>query len=171
MKMKKTKCIGIGEEPEDQELHIRKIKRCKEYKYLGSSIWKGTSRKDIYRQIQQVRRCMLVLNSLLWFEKNTLKTKMTLYRAVVEPNLIYGAECWQLTENDKKSIETTEIEERALAQIETYAERRNKTNIMTKRVYISVGRIETRHLVWYEHVMRMGKERWTRRALEYTPST
>ena len=45
----KTEYLKVEEQTEDPELHIHEIKRCSEYKYLGSIISKeGNSKKDIY---------------------------------------------------------------------------------------------------------------------------
>ena len=35
---------------------------------------------------------------------------MTIYQSAVEPILTYGVECWQLTREDKKLIDTAEMD-------------------------------------------------------------
>ena len=48
-------------------------------------------------------------NSLLWSNKMKLQTKLTVYISIVEPILTYGCECWQLSDKEKKMIETVEM--------------------------------------------------------------
>ncbi|XP_030754536.1 uncharacterized protein LOC115881259 [Sitophilus oryzae] len=50
----KTEYLKVGEEQtEDPELHIHEIKRCSEYKYLGSIVSEEGNSKDIYSRVQQ----------------------------------------------------------------------------------------------------------------------
>ena len=37
------------------------------------------------------------------------------------------------------------------------------------RIFTTAERIESRQLLWCGHVMRMGKKRWPKKALTYTP--
>ncbi|XP_030746170.1 uncharacterized protein LOC115874999 [Sitophilus oryzae] len=39
----------------------------------------------------------------------------------------------------------------------------------TRRIYTSTDNIESRQLLWYGHVKRVGWERWPKRAMEYRP--
>ncbi|KAF2886445.1 hypothetical protein ILUMI_19728, partial [Ignelater luminosus] len=101
--MDKTEYLRIGDQ-EDPKLEIRHIKETKEFKYLGSIIsQEEASTKDTQSRLQQGQKCISILNSLLWSSKIKLKTKMTIYRTIVEPIMTYGSECWQLTAKDKKN--------------------------------------------------------------------
>ncbi|XP_030750155.1 uncharacterized protein LOC115877946 [Sitophilus oryzae] len=53
----KTEYLKVGEEQtEDPKLHIHEIKRCSEYKYLGSIISEEeNSKKDIHSRVQQAK--------------------------------------------------------------------------------------------------------------------
>ncbi|XP_060534529.1 uncharacterized protein LOC132706947 [Cylas formicarius] len=142
MNMQKTEYMKVGgkHEHEDRELYIRKIKRATNYKYLGSVIMEeGNSKTGIQNRAQQGRRATQALNSLLWSNGTKIGTKIRIYEAVVEPILTYGAECWQMTKNDKKVIDMVEMD--------------------FLRRACQVSRVE----------QRMNDERWPKRALKYTP--
>lgn len=63
------------------------------------------------------------------------------------------------------------VEEESVQNIQIRTFWKEEIRGKTKRVYTSVDVIETRQLFWYRHVLRMGKERWPTRALEYVTPT
>ncbi|XP_060529935.1 uncharacterized protein LOC132704141 [Cylas formicarius] len=174
LNMQKTEYMKVGgkHEDEDPELYVRKIKRATNYKYLGSVITEeGNSKTDIQNGAQQGRRATQALNSLLWSTGIKIGTKIRIYEAVVEPILTYGAECWQMTKNEKKVIDSVQIDFlRRARQVSRVKHVRNEEiRRRTGRIHTSTDRIETRQLIWYGHVQRMNDERWPKRALKYTP--
>ena len=111
MNIEKTEYLKIGDEAEDAELKLHEVKRCNEFKYLGTIISEeGTTKRDLHNRTQQAKRAVRTLNSLLWSNKIRIKTKMTIDIAIVEPILTYGSECWQFSKEDKKKIETVEMD-------------------------------------------------------------
>lgn len=173
--LKKTEYLVVGNVESDPELEInRNIKKCNEFKYLGSIFSReGTSRKDIHHRTQQGRNSIRILNSLLWSNQIKLSTKMTIYQSIVEPILTYGSECWQLSAKDRKGIETVEMDYLRRACRVSRLDRIPNEDIRrrTKRVFTSSDRIESRQLIWYGHVMRMTDERWPKRILNYVPQS
>lgn len=172
MNVSKTEYLRVGEEDEDPDLQLRQIRKSEEYKYLGSIISnKGSSVQDIRYRLQQGHKSVRVLNSLLWSNRISLKTKLTIYRAIVEPILTYGSECWQLTESSRRKIDAVEMDflrrSCRISRLEHIPniEIRQRTN----RIFRTTERIETRQLIWYGHVRRMEEHRWPRKAFEYTP--
>lgn len=99
-------------------------------------------------------------------------TKMTIYKAIVEPILTYGCECWQFSRKDKKAIETVEMDYLRRACGISKIEHIPNIEIrrQTGRIHTSADRVETKQLMWYGHLMRMKEERWPKRALQYEPS-
>ena len=170
----KTEYLVIGENDSDPEVEINtSIKKCNEYKYLGSFIsQEGTSKKDVTYRAHQGRKSIRSMNALLWSNQIKLETKMTIYKSIVEPILTYGAECWQLTMKNKQLIETVEMDYLRRACRVSRLEHIPNQDIRrrTNRVYTTVDRIEARQLIWYGHVMRMSDDRWPKEALKYVPS-
>lgn len=170
--MTKTEYLKIGDDQEDPELEIRNLKRTSEFKYLGSIISEeGTSRRDIQGRLQQGQKTISLLNPLLWSSKIKLKTKITIYRVIVETIMTYGSECWQLTAKDKNNIGTTEMDflRRACRVSRMEHVRNEEIRRRTRQVYSTVDRVETKQLIWYGHVMRMTETRWPKKALNYKP--
>ena len=171
----KTEYLKVGEEQtEDPELHIHEIKRCSEYKYLGSIISEeGNSKKDIHSRVQQGKKVIGLLNPLLWSNKTSIQTKIRIYKAIVDPILTYGAECWQFTAKERRMVESVEMDFlRRACRISRMEHIRNEEiRQRTRRIYTSTDNIESRQLLWYGHVKRMGGERWPKRAMEYRPQS
>lgn len=169
----KTEYLRIGEEQEDPDVQLRELKKCEEYKYLGSMISsEGTSNDDIRYRVQQGQKCVRIFNSLLWSNHIKINTKMTIYRAIVEPILTYGSECWQLSGRNRKRVETVEMDYIRRASRVSRLERIPNQEIRrrVKRTYTTIDRIETRQLLWYGHVMRMEENRWPKKAMKYVPA-
>ena len=169
----KTEYLKVGDQQEeDPDLHLHKLKKCSQFKYLGSIISAdGTSKKDIENRTQQGKKAIRLLNSLLWSTKIKLKTKMTIYTTIVEPILTYGCECWQITEKGKKMVDTVEMDFlRRSCNISKLQHVRNEDiRRETRRVLTTAERVESKQLLWYGHMMRMEETRWTKRAFRYMP--
>ena len=69
------------------------LKRVDDYKYLGSYI--STSAKDFNTRKDMAWSACNDLNKI-WTSKLDTKIKVDIYRATVEPILLYGSETWTL---------------------------------------------------------------------------
>lgn len=173
MNMSKTEYLPVGSTQGDPDLQIKRVRRCRQYKYLGSIISDdGTTKEDIRNRVQQGKKATRILNSLLWSDKINLNTKLTIYKAIVEPILTYGCECWQLTDRQEKTIEAVEMDylRRSCRISRTEHIRNEDIRRRTGRVYTTAERIQTTQLLWYGHVMRMEQDRWPKKALMYQPT-
>lgn len=174
LNMTKTEYMKVGGhgEIEDTELQIRELRRTDCYKYLGSILSaEGTTKKDIEHRIQQGKKVTQALNSLLWSKNMRVVTKIKIFEAIVEPILTYGAECWQMSISDKEKIDVVEMDFlRRACRISRLDRVRNEDiRRRTGRIFTTSERIESRQLIWYGHVQRMGDQRWPKRAMKYTP--
>lgn len=168
----KTEYLRVGGQAEDLQLAQGVIRSTQEFKYLGSIISaQGNSAKDIQHRVAQGRRCTQTLNSLLWSAKIKMKTKLMIYKAIVEPVLTYGAESWQITSKERNKIQAVEMDYlRRSCRVSKLQHIRNEEIRRRTGMEVTVNdRIDTRQLIWYGHVMRMTNERWPRRVLEYIP--
>jgi hypothetical protein len=50
------------------------------------------------------------LNGILWGEDIRKERKLIIYNALIKSSLLYGAETWSLTENNKRRVEDTEMD-------------------------------------------------------------
>jgi hypothetical protein len=73
------------------------IRDCVRFKYLGVTITKeGTSTEEIDHKIIQGRTVIGKLNSVLWNDKITMKTKKMIFSTVLESIVTYGSETWKI---------------------------------------------------------------------------
>ncbi|KAK3727910.1 hypothetical protein RRG08_053982 [Elysia crispata] len=69
-----------------------------QFKYLGSNVTAdGGANKDI---IGKARNAFRMLNPVWKSQQYKLNTKLKLYRSCVLSTLLYGSECWRMTESD-----------------------------------------------------------------------
>jgi hypothetical protein len=98
----KTKIQNIGTGSPDTSLTINneKVEAVTEFSYLGSLQTNGAdSTADCQRHIGMAANTMKTL-SRVWNQRNlSLKTKFRIYSTCVLPVLLYGSECWTLSQN------------------------------------------------------------------------
>jgi hypothetical protein len=83
------------------------------------------------------------------------------YNALIKSSLLYGSETWRLTENNKRRVETTEMN--ALRRSSRIS-RKERIRSVTIRQQIEledtiIKEIEQNQLTWYGHVQRMAEGR------------
>lgn len=170
--MDKTKYLIVEGDGHDLDMENDNIKKCEEIKYLGVTITnKGTSEKDIYNKLNQGKKAIGMLNSILWSDQITKNTKKTIYNVIIESIATYASETWEMTEKHKKKFLTLQMDflrrSCRVSKLEhiTNEEIRNRMNIDST----IVDTIEQKRLIWYGHVKRMPLERWPRKMYEWIP--
>jgi len=84
---------------------------CQEYKYVGVILdTSGTDDKEIRSRVMVARKCITCLNGTLWSKDKRKERKFNTYNALIKSSLLYGAETWRLTENNKRRVEATEMD-------------------------------------------------------------
>jgi len=107
----KTEQLTIGSEGNDMIIDHNKIKDCTQFKYLGVIITKeGNSNEDIDNKIIQGRKAIGKLNSVLWNDKITLKTKKIIFSTIVESIVTYGSETWGINKINEKRLKALEMD-------------------------------------------------------------
>ena len=148
------------------------LKSVDEFVYLGSLISndKGTA-KDIQRRLGQARGTFAQLHNIWRSNIYSLRTKIRLFKTLVRPVLLYGAECWRMTKLDLGRVSA--FHNRCLRRIC----RIFWPNIISdKDLYIKTGcsgigvEIKRRRLKLLGHVLRMPPSRIPKVALKWTPA-
>ena len=96
---------------------------------------------------------------------------MNIYNTLIKSSLLYGAETWRLTENNKRRVEATEMDVlRRSFRISRKERIRNVT--IRKQTGLEepiIKEIEQNQLTWYSHVQRMAEGRLPKIALKWMP--
>jgi len=110
-------------------------------------------------------------NFLRTFRGNLTVPFSRFYNALIKSSLLYGAETWRLTENNKRRVEAAEMD--ALRRSSRISRKERIRNV-TIRQQIGleetiIKEIEQNQLTWYGHVQRMAVERLPKIALKWMP--
>ncbi|XP_030746574.1 uncharacterized protein LOC115875294 [Sitophilus oryzae] len=142
-------------------------------KYLGVTFDKsGKDDNEICSRIVKTRNAIKCLNKN---EKRSNEIgkdrKLRIYDAIIKSNLLFGAETWRLTENNKRKLLVVEMDAiRRSARTSRLDRVRNETmrDKMGRQKTI-VEEIESAQLKWYGHVRRMDNTRLPQKVLNWLP--
>lgn len=168
----KTKYMVTGEHGKDLCIGNDKIQLCDDFKYLGFTVSKeGTSNKDINNKINQGKRVINMLNSILWNSQLSKKTKKNIYSTIIESIVTYGSEVWELTQKNRRRLLTIQMDFlRRSCRISRLHHIRNdeiKDKMEIKKDIIDT--VERKQLQWYGHLLRMPEERWPKQVYKWIP--
>ncbi|XP_048757722.2 uncharacterized protein LOC125668029 [Ostrea edulis] len=169
---KKTKTMQFVPAPPQIKLENENLEEVNEFTYLGSTISKNNAtEKDITNRLQKAKASFHQLNKIWRTSSISEKTKIRLYQSNVLSVLLYGAECWRITQKDNQRL--SGFHTKCLRKIcKIYWPRK----ISNKDLYKRTGQkdlitmIKQRQFRWLGHVIRKGNESITKTALKWTPA-
>ena len=98
------------------------------------------------------------------------KSKLIIYKTILKPILLYGAESWSLTTKTQSCLQAAEMRVLRLIKGVTRLDKCRNTDIREElSVKPLLDEIERNKLKWYGHVMRMGEERLPKKYLLWQP--
>jgi len=102
----KTKVMSICSTTNSQIfVNSEPLEQVDDFTYLGSIISKdNAAQKDIQARLGKARGAFARQKSIWKSTQYSTGTKIKLYNSVVKPVLLYGSECWRVTQNDMKKI-------------------------------------------------------------------
>ena len=102
---KKTKTMQLTETPLPVELENENLEEVEEFTNLVSIMSKSNATvKDITNRLQKAKSSFVQLNKV-WRSPNiSEKTKIKIYHSNVLSVLLYGAECWRVTQRDSQNL-------------------------------------------------------------------
>ena len=100
-----------------------------------------------------------------------MKTKFRVYRALIEPIVLYGAESWTLTDKIKEKLDVFDREcIRTILGI-SWEDRINNEDLKEKSRQLSMSeKAASRIIRWAGHVFRMDNKRLARRVERWQPT-
>lgn len=147
-----------------------------EFVYLGTSITNTNNvSSEIKRRITLANRCYYGLNRQLSSRALSRRTKLSLYKTLILPVLLYGAEAWTMTAADEQSLGTFErkILRKIFGPICVDGEYARRMNHQLYELYDDVDlvrRVKIQRLRWLGHVVRMDEETPARKVFDSAPS-
>jgi len=84
---------------------------------------------------------------------------LNIYNVLIKSSLLYGAETWRLTQNNKRRVEATEMD---VLRRSSRISRKDRIRNVTVRQQIGleetiIKEIEQNQLIWYGQVQRMAE--------------
>ena len=147
----------------------------KDFIYLGSSINSDNDISlEIRRRITLANRCYFGLSKQLSKKALSWRTKICLYKSLILPVLLYGAETWTLTSSDEQALGVFErkILRKIYGPFCDRGEWRIRWNQELYDIYDDIDvvkRIKIQRLRWLGHVARMDSSNPVRKVFESEP--
>ena len=163
----KTEVLHLSRNPDQCVLQENgaTLKQVEKFRYLGVA-FTSDGRQDDTR-IGKANAVMQALHYSVVMKRELSKTaKLSIFKAVFVPILIYGHESWVMTERLQSQVQASEM--RFLRKIERVT-LFNKVRSSEIRKSLNIEplllRIERSQLRWFGHVSRMPQERLPKQAL------
>ena len=141
------------------------------FTYLGSTVrHDGGAGSDIHNRIGKARNAFRMLNPLWKSQQYKTHTKLKLYKSCVLSTLLYGFECWRMTENDLLKLSSFQFHTKNVQKIVRYFSPHKKTHqdlldqCQQERIEIKIPR---RRWIWIGHNLRKDRGSIARVAVEW----
>jgi hypothetical protein len=134
------------------------ITGCTEFRYLGIIFTNvGRDSKNIRYRVTQARKIIGALNVVWWSKNITKKRKKMIYNSMIKSVLIYGAEIWNLHEDDRRRINATEMEALRRSARTSKLDRKPNEIIRGKMDTqdMILDEITRKQLIWYGHIQNI----------------
>ena len=157
-----------GQEREPVKILGEELQRVHNFKYLGSSVEEpGGMATEITQRVSATWRNWKRCSGVSCDRRMPVKLKGKVYKTVVRPALLYGAETWATTRGQEARLEVNEMR---MLRWRCGVTRRDKIRNVhirgTTRVVQASKKITEKRLKWYGHVRRMKDEHIVRRMLD-----
>ena len=124
----KTEYLNAGDVNDGEELELQgeKLKRAKNFNYLGSTVSSdGRCEEDVRRKVQAGWMSWKKVSGVLCDRKLSARVKGKMYKSVVKPAMLYGMETVAVTERQVEKMEVAVLKMVRYALVVT---RKFKTN-------------------------------------------
>ena len=166
----KTKYLRVGAVSDGEELKLQgeKVKRAKNFKYLGSTVSNdGRCKEEIRRRIQAGWMSWRKVSGVLCDRKLSAKVKGKMYKSAVRPTMIYGIETMAVT---KRQVGKTEVAELKMVRWPLRVTRKDKIRNEYVRGTAKIAKLGDKlrnaKLRWYANVKRREEDYVGKRMME-----
>lgn len=168
----KTKVMVITNNKERRasiNINNQTVEQVDNIKYLGITIDRtGKMEEEINNRIATTTKLFHGINRGFLNKKEiSSKTKLTIYKTVYLPTLLYGSETWVMTEKLHKKIQVLEMKYlRKVAKVTIMDKIRNEEIRERLEIENVKKHIEKAQLRWWGHMKRLPEERQVRQVWE-----
>lgn len=171
---KKTKIMMQvrGEDPAGSVcINQLEIERVDRFRYLGAIVTEDNKEGiEIQNRLQAANKTYYALTPLLRCRDVSRNTKLTIYKTLIRPVLVYGCEAWTLAKNQAKNLDLFErkILRRIIGPVKEEGRWRIRYNKELYKLYKDVpisNWVRLKRLEWAGHVVRMEEPRVPRKLL------
>ena len=167
----KTEYLGVGGVNDGVELKLQreKIKKVKNFKYLGSTVSNDgrCEEEEVRRRIQAGWMSWRKVSGVLCNRKLSAKVKGKMYKSVVRPTILYRIETVAMTERQMGKMEVAELK---MVRWALGVTRKNKIRNEYVRGTAKIAKLGDKlwnaRLRWYEHVKRREEDYVGKRMME-----
>ena len=146
----------------------RRLRQRDSFKYLGSKVdVVGGSLEAVKQRVKAGWNKWREITGVICDKKIPLKLKCKVYKTVIRPVLLYGAECWTVGKKEEGLMRRTEM--RMLRWILGISLRdKIRSEDIRKRSGVTdiVDKMQESRLRWYGHISRREVEQDIRRVME-----
>nr|QQJ42582.1 chitinase 6-2 [Sogatella furcifera] len=159
LRINKTKTVQLNFGHEDGhviQLEGTALNQVEKFKYLGSTICKdGELDNEIAHRVNTAWINWRKMTGILCDRKINEKLKGKIYKTVVRPALMYGAETWAVKKAHEHRLEVTEMKMLRWSCGLTRRDRIRNEIIRNKMKVTEISRkVQEKRLQWYGHVER-----------------
>lgn len=141
------------------------------FSYLGSIVTTdGGADRDIQQRLAKARAAFKNLQAVWKSSQYTNRTKLKLYKSCIIPILLYGSECWRMTENDLNKLSTFHTKSLRRFPKVFWPNTISNQDLLSRCDQEDMATIITRRRwTWIGHILRRDPESIIKTALFWTP--
>ena len=157
--------------PKHIQLNNLNLQQTEKFTYLGSIIRpEGGTKEDINNRLGKARAAFRNMDKIWRSTQFNKKTKLKLYQSCIVSTLLYGSECWRMTETDIRKLRS--FHTTCLRKIQGIYWPKKISN---EELLIGCGQQDMEDIItrrrwnWIGHVLRREPDSIIRTALHWTP--
>ena len=156
----KTEVMSSSPEPVVMNILDRDgvvLKQVKIFKYLGFTLSeKGGSQEAVKARISAAWMKWKEFTGIIYDKRMPRRMKVKIYKTVIRPVIMYGAEMWVLRKKEERMLETTEMKMLRRIRGVTRLDRLRNDDIRQELgVENIITKVRQSRLRWYGHLLRM----------------
>ena len=165
----KTEYLRVWGVNDGEELKLQgeKVKKAKNFKYLGSTVSNDGRCEEVRRRIQAGWMSWRKVSGVLCDRKLSAKFKGKMYKSVVRPTMLYGMKTVAVTERQMGKMEVAELKMvRWALGVTRKGKIRNEYMRGTAKIAKLGDKLWNARLRWFGHIKRREKDYVRKRMME-----